>query len=63
MNLEPKHKNLKDKYKLKRESKKLLYQVPHVYINGFRMTILPGISKLCPQRLYNFFQEKEEQTG
>ncbi len=50
MSLKPKHKNFKDKYKIKERVKKIfLYQAPHAYISGFRMTILPGTSKLVTQ--------------
>jgi hypothetical protein len=36
MSLELKHKNFKDKYKIKeRVFKKLEYQEPHVYVCGF----------------------------
>jgi hypothetical protein len=45
MSFEPKHKNFKDNTKLKSELKNE-YLAPHVYICGFRMTLLSGTSKL-----------------
>ncbi len=52
MSLEPKHMNFKDEYKIKEQVKHFFkYQAPHVYISGFRMTILPGTSKLVIQSL------------
>jgi hypothetical protein len=35
MSLELKHKNFKDKYKIKEQVNKKFYQAPHVYISGF----------------------------
>jgi hypothetical protein len=51
MSLEPKHKNFKDKYKIKELVKKNFISGATCPISGSRMTKLPETSKLVTQSL------------